>query len=66
MAKTWLGKRDKCDLCKRDISKEAFVDGRTTFGPWALMCTYCHTLYGVGLGTGFGQVYEADGKKVGG
>lgn len=66
MAGVWLGKRDKCDLCKRDISKEDFVDGRTVYGAWALMCKHCHRLYGMGLGTGNGQQYNAEGKKVAG
>jgi hypothetical protein len=64
--KTWLSKRDKCDLCKWDISKECFIDGRTTYGPWALMCESCHGLYGVGLGTGRGQKYDKTGKKIAG
>ena len=66
MAKTWLGKRDKCDLCKRDITKEQFIDGRTVYGMWALMCVFCHAMYGKGLGTGFGQKYDVSGNKIGG
>jgi hypothetical protein len=42
-----------CDLCH---SAPAAVDGKTKFGPWANMCSWCWSTHGVGkLGTGFGQ-----------
>lgn len=41
----------KCDIC----GTEAAYDGKTTAGPWAYMCEYDFTMYGVGLGTGKGQ-----------
>lgn len=47
----------KCDGCG-DILKGTFVDGRTIFGPWAIMCENCHTTHGVGLGIGKGQKYD--------
>ena len=52
----------RCDLTdivrgKHDISGE-FVDGRTTRGPWAIMCLKCSRVYGVGAGTGSGQHYK--------
>jgi hypothetical protein len=60
----WLGKVNKCDICKENINwtrnKQWFVDGRTTMGPWALMCCRCFEMYGVGLGTGKGQKYDAN------
>jgi hypothetical protein len=37
----------------------AFVDGKTTAGPWANMCLGCFSLFGMGLGTGKGQKYDA-------
>lgn len=40
-----------CDFC----SKIAFVDGRTTFGPWGYMCIDHYKKWGVGTGTGRGQ-----------
>ena len=53
----WSGSITKCDICKLPIETK-FVDGKTTSGPWAIMCPVCFTLHGVGLGTGLGQRYE--------
>lgn len=59
--KKWLGSApEKCDLCGAKIT-ETFIDGRTVMGPWAKMCNNCHTMFGVGLGTGFGQRYKKNG-----
>ena len=56
--KKWLGPiPTKCDICEGKISS-AFVDGRTTHGPWAIMCPECHRVHGNGLGTGRGQRYQ--------
>ena len=52
-----------CDLCKGKLKKE-FIDGRTTFGPWAIMCKKCFQISGVGLGLGKGQKYSIKGDKV--
>lgn len=42
----------RCNFCDRD----ATVDGKTVFGPWANMCENHWLQNGVGqLGTGFGQ-----------
>jgi len=61
----WVGDPGaECQLCHRAL-KSAFVDGRTRApGSWANMCLLCHSVYGVGLGTGRGQLYEkqADGR----
>ena len=58
----WLSKAENCDICKdaldRFINKMWFVDGKTTSGPWALMCPECFEHYGVGLGSGKGQKYD--------
>ena len=35
-----------------------FVDGKTTRGPWANMCSLCLPIHSVGLGVGKGQRYE--------
>jgi transposase-like protein len=43
--------RPKCDFCGR----EAVVDGKTHFGPWANMCLDHFLAFGVGLGLGKGQ-----------
>ena len=49
-------KEDKCDLCN-STGLFVLIDGKTRMGPWANMCQLCHDLYGVGLGTGYGQLY---------
>lgn len=64
---TWAGTPPAaCDLCKRPIMR-TFVDGRTTMGPWAIMCPSCRVAYGPSrLGIGLGQKYErqSDGSFV--
>lgn len=64
----WLGsKPEACDVCHKPLSTE-FVDGRTVYGPWAMMCLDCFNTIGTGLGVGFGQLYrkQEDGawKKI--
>lgn len=46
-----------CDGCG-DILEGIFIDGKTIFGQWAIMCENCHTTHGVGLGIGLGQKYD--------
>lgn len=54
----WAGSTpSECDLCHVPI-KDTFVDGKTTVGPWGIMCPSCFATYGVGLGTGKGQKYK--------
>lgn len=58
MAKKWMGGVPKnCDICHVPLEK-TFVDGRTAFGPWAIMCEACHRDQHIGLGTGKGQKYD--------
>lgn len=58
MAKTWLGPvPDKCQICGTHLT-EVFIDGKTRFGPWAIMCAACHRDQAYGLGTGLGQKYD--------
>lgn len=58
--KKWNGERPTaCDVCNKPIER-AFVDGKTTGGPWAIMCLECHDKHGFGLGVGRGQKYSAD------
>jgi hypothetical protein len=54
----WIGDPpDQCNICGSEITT-TFVDGRTrAHGSWACMCLACHQGYGVGLGTGNGQVF---------
>jgi hypothetical protein len=54
--KYWLGSR-VCDFCSMAYP-QTLVDGKTTDGPWAIMCLECFKVHGVGLGTGRGQRYE--------
>lgn len=57
-AKRWFGTPPTdCNLCHEPI-ENAFVDGKTAYGPWAMMCLSCHADHGGRTGTGFGQVYH--------
>jgi hypothetical protein len=51
-----INERPKCDFCIR----EAVVDGKTRFGPWAYMCADHFVAFGVGLGLGKGQFLEEE------
>jgi hypothetical protein len=57
--KEWMGDTT-CDFCRTDLTKQPwFVDGKTTRGPWALMCPTDYRTHGVGmLGRGLGQKYN--------
>lgn len=50
-----------CDFCGQDCTKvgKTFVDGKTTRGPWGLMCSSCYVFEGTGLGLGRGQRYDS-------
>ena len=65
----WHGKTPKrCEMCN-NLFKRFFADGKTQFGPWAMICLHCLDEIGVGLGTGKGQLYMKAGirwKKVAG
>jgi hypothetical protein len=52
-----LTKLPACNFCSVNT---AAVDGKSRFGPWGFMCTECFPLYGVGIGTGLGQVLTLD------
>ena len=55
---TWQsGHPTACDICEASITNE-FIDGKTTFGPWGIMCSSCHAANGIGLGLGRGQKYR--------
>jgi hypothetical protein len=51
-----------CEICGGTLAGEqnAFVDGKTAFGPWAMMCLGCHRDHGGQLGAGHGQKYVLD------
>ena len=50
----FVEKLPRCDLC----GDEAHFDARTVSGPWANLCDLCFGQYGVGLGTGLGQMLK--------
>ena len=58
--KKWVGTLPtNCDVCGKPFT-DTFIDGRTTFGGrWGNLCPTCHSGWGVGLGEGFGQKYDA-------
>ena len=49
-----------CDMCD---SPNAIYDGKTKLGSWAYMCNQCFKIWGVGLGTGKGQILINTTKK---
>ena len=55
----WVGQPpEACDICKRPLMR-GFVDGKTSMGPWAIMCPSCRVDVGpMVLGTGRGQKFE--------
>lgn len=56
----WTGELPKkCNLCDCDLTS-GFFDGKTIFGPWAIMCTECYD----DAGTVPAQQYSADGTKI--
>ena len=69
-ARYWFGKSPaKCDTCGQPIAS-VFTDGKTTRGPWAIMCPAClprHFMPRDGKhGTGIGQQYtrQPDGRYM--
>jgi len=57
----WEDKQRTCDFCGENNLK-TLIDGKTIFGPWAVMCEFCHLTKGIGIGLGKGQKYISDGK----
>ena len=61
--KKWLGDLPAtCNICNKPLAT-TFFDGKTQMGPWAIMCSSCHKVHGIGLGTGRGQKYDAKTKE---
>jgi len=61
MTNKWLGPANKCEVCDKSLKNEKhFIDGKTRYGLWALMCRECHKMLGCGIGTGKGQVYSTE------
>jgi hypothetical protein len=61
--KYWQGSINANDDFDQPIT-DVFIDGVTSFGPWAIMNFTSFRRYGRGLGTGLGQKYEkqSDGR----
>lgn len=60
MIKSWEGESPECcDGCGKPILN-IFIDGKTRFGLWAIMCLDCYNELGTGLGQGLGQQYWKD------
>jgi hypothetical protein len=59
----WHGHVKSRDDFNQPIKNE-FIDGRTHYGPWAIMTRASWRLHGIGLGLGKGQRYvkQADGR----
>lgn len=57
MAKWMGGIPKKCDICGVPLEK-FFIDGKTRFGAWAIMCEGCHRDQRIGLGIGKGQKFD--------
>lgn len=57
--KKWIGPEPaNCQICGTKFDKgDKFVDGRLRDASWAVLCSWCHRNYGVGLGTGKGQEF---------
>ena len=53
----WHGKVPANDDFDSPIT-DTFIDGATSYGPWAYMSPVSHKLYGRGLGNGRGQKYQ--------
>jgi hypothetical protein len=51
-----------CDI--PGCTREALVDGRTKMGPWGYLCATHFRAYGVGLGTGKGQVLVLESEPL--
>lgn len=68
-ARYWIGEVPSVDDLGNAIV-DTFIDGATTYGPWAMMSPASFRRIGRGLGQGVGQKYEkqSDGRwlKVGG
>ena len=46
------------------LIKDEFIDGKTHYGPWAIMTPASHRTHGVGIGLGKGQKYRKDASGV--
>ncbi|HET9943608.1 MAG TPA: hypothetical protein VFR05_09720 [Terriglobia bacterium] len=64
MAQKWLSDLpEKCEMCKTPL-RDVFVDGKTAWGPWAIMCVICHRDQGFGFGIGRGQKFDLKTREL--
>ena len=56
----WSGAApEKCGMCYHPfVEADRFYDGATIFGPWAILCSYCFSIYGVKRGKHKGKRYR--------
>jgi len=57
--KVWIGRVPCFDDFGEPVT-DKFIDGKTKFGPWAIMAPASYNVHGVGIGLGMGQVYVKD------
>jgi len=65
MKKIWIGTISNCQICQ-DPLLGSMVDGVVKIGDrnaWGNICLSCHTIFGIGLGTGKGQRYDWDNQS---
>jgi hypothetical protein len=56
----WRGEPPvRCECCPSDLAAD-FIDGKTEFGFWAIMCPTCHAVHGDGKGQRY--VRQQDGR----
>lgn len=55
----WMGDLDTCDLCGHPFAPLRFMVDANLGQGWGNVCARCFHEHGVGLGTGYGQVYES-------
>ena len=58
-----VGSIPKCDV--PGCAREAIVDGKTVYGPWAYLCARHYRAIGVGIGPGKGQVLVLESEQLG-
>jgi hypothetical protein len=60
----WIGDVDRCDLCNHDLANDRYmIDGQTTAGFWANMCSRCFKEHGKQIAWGYGQLYQREDKN---
>jgi len=64
MIRIWKDKPpDKCEMCGKPLRK-SFIDGKTVFGYWTILCVPCHKARGCGLGANGKKYWIKGGENV--